>query len=203
MKVAIIDYGMCNLLSVKRAFEECGADSFITTQPSELDEATHIVLPGVGAFPDAMKMLTINGWVPEIQKNANLGIPILGICLGMQLLAEWGEEGERTKGLGLIQGEVIRFDKSYQDRIPHVGWNELHQKQPHPLFEGLPDKADFYFVHSYHFRVENHMDVLGTTPYCGGFVSVVNRQNIFGAQFHPEKSQRMGFKLIKNFLNYC
>lgn len=202
MKVAIIDYGMGNLFSVKRAFEECGANPFITTQPLELNEATHIVLPGVGAFPDGMKMLTINGWITEIQKNASIGIPILGICLGMQLLAEWGEEGERTKGLGLIQGEVVRFDTSYQQRIPHVGWNEVHQKQNHPLFEGLPNKADFYFVHSYHFRVENNIDVLGTTPYCGGFASVVNRQNIFGSQFHPEKSQRMGFKLIKNFLNY-
>lgn len=203
MRVAIIDYGMGNLFSVKRAFEECGADVFVTTNPLELNEATHIVLPGVGAFPDAMKRLASEGWIDEINNNVEIGIPFLGICLGMQLLAEWGDEVERTKGLGLIKGEVIRLIPVFEDRIPHVGWNEVHQKSIHPIFNGLPDRSDFYFVHSFHFEVSNTEDILATTPYCGGFVSAVNHKNIYGVQFHPEKSQKLGFKLIKNFLNNC
>lgn len=205
MSVLIIDYGMGNLGSVKRAFEECGANAFLSTDPKELSEASHIVLPGVGAFSDGMKHLNENGWVAPLKKTLlEDKIPLLGICLGMQLLAETGTEGGETKGLGLIEGEILKLEPTHPDeRIPHIGWNEVTPKNNHTIFQDIQPRTDFYFVHSFHFKTKNPENIIATTPYCNEFVSAVRKDNIFGTQFHPEKSSKPGFQLIKNFLNYA
>lgn len=201
MSTIIIDYGMCNLGSVRRAFEECGANVEVSSDPRDLANADRIVLPGVGAFGKGMSNLKEAGWISAIRDAVvEKRTPMLGICLGMQLLADRGYEGGEFEGLGLISGEVRRLEARGQERIPHVGWNELHQKKHSPLFDDLKDKLDFYFVHSFHFFPKSSVDVLGVTPYCGSFVSAVGREHIFGVQFHPEKSQRPGFQLIRNFL---
>lgn len=203
METAIIDYGMGNLLSVQRAFEKCGSDAVIIDNPLELRDAERIVLPGVGAFPDAMDNLRKNGWIEELNRAVlEKETPILGICLGMQLLADKGYEVWECDGLGYIPGEIIRFTQTQEkERIPHVGWNEILKREDSPLFDGIADGTNYYFVHSYHFRVANEENIATVTPYCGEFVSSVIKDNIVGTQFHPEKSQKAGFKLIKNFLS--
>ncbi len=203
METAIIDYGMGNLLSVQRAFEKCGSDAVIIDNPLELRDAERIVLPGVGAFPDAMDNLRKNGWIEELTRAVlEKETPILGICLGMQLLADKGYEVRECDGLGYIPGEIIRFTQTQEkERIPHVGWNEILKREDSPLFDGIADGTNYYFVHSYHFRVANEENIATVTPYCGEFVSSVIKDNIVGTQFHPEKSQKAGFKLIKNFLS--
>lgn len=202
METVIIDYGMGNLLSVQRAFEKCGSDAIISDNPLDLRDAEHIVLPGVGAFPDAMKNLQREGWIQELNRAVlDKQTPLLGICLGMQLLADVGYEGMICNGLGYIPGEVVLFEKTKQnERIPHVGWNEIMKEQDISLLDGIEDKTNYYFVHSYHFVPKNSNHVAAVTPYCGEFVSIVTNNNIVGTQFHPEKSQKAGFKLIKNFL---
>lgn len=203
MATLIIDYGMGNLASVRRAFEECGADVFISDDPADIKEAERLVLPGVGAFYDAMALLRKKGWVDAIRRAVlEEGIPILGICLGMQLMAESGVEGGESEGLGLVPGRVIRLESKESERIPHVGWNEVHFQQRHPFFDAISDGVDFYFVHSFHFVPSNPEHVLAITPYCGGFVSVVGKESAVGVQFHPEKSSKVGFVIIKNFLRY-
>lgn len=203
MSVAIIDYGMGNLGSVYRAFQECGAQPFISSDPTKIINADHIVLPGVGAFSEGMRHLQSRGFIEPLKKAAlEMQTPFLGICLGMQLLADKGYEGGETNGLGFIKGTVKRLEPNEPTtRIPHVGWNELNKTQSNALFAEIPDGGDFYFVHSYHLLPQDQNDVLATTPYCGSFVSVVGRRNIFGTQFHPEKSSKLGFQLIRNFLS--
>lgn len=201
--VAIIDYGMCNLDSVSRAVEECGGYPLVTDQKREIESADRIILPGVGAFPDAMSNIR-QRFLDHILREQVLErhIPLLGICLGMQLLASRGLEFTETDGLDLVPGVVDRFDTAHEDiRIPHVGWNEVYPTRSSVLFNGIPAGKDFYFVHSYHFRPSDDADILATTPYGAGFVSAVQHDLIFGIQFHPEKSQRMGFALLKNFLS--
>jgi glutamine amidotransferase len=202
-KTLIVDYGMGNLGSVKRAFEECGADVFISDDPNDCTLADHIVLPGVGAFADGMAAMTAGGWTVALcSATQEDKIPLLGICLGMQLLADKGFEGGETAGLGLIPGEVCRLVADRPEtRIPHVGWNEVHYGGKHPLFARIPTGSDFYFVHSFHFIACNYDDALATTPYCGAFVFAVSRVTVYGTQFHPEKSSRVGFQLIRNFLS--
>lgn len=203
MKVGIIDYQMGNLMSVQCAFKKCGAETVILAEPRKMSDITHLVLPGVGSFQDGMEKLHMGGWVSYIKQSVlNENIPLLGICLGMQLLASVGYEGGKTEGLGLIPGEVIRLESTDEtERIPHVGWNEVLLKQEgHPLFDKIKSGTDFYFVHSYHFCPECSEDIVTMTPYCNEFVSAVSRDYIFGTQFHPEKSQKAGFALIKNFL---
>lgn len=203
MAVLLIDYGMGNLLSVKRSFEECGADVVISDDPASLKVASHIVLPGVGSFADAMHNIRMSGWYDAIRREVmEEGIPFLGICLGMQLLATKGFEGGETEGLGLVPGEIRKLvPDTCNVRIPHVGWNEVHQSALNPLLAGIPDGTDFYFVHSFHFIPSNPSFAVGRTPYCGGFVSVVMNEKVFGVQFHPEKSQKSGFRMIRNFLS--
>jgi len=202
MNVAIIDYGLCNLDSVARALEECGGRGAVSNDPEAVLAADAVILPGVGTFRDAMAGLRAKGLDEALtQRVVREGAPFLGICLGMQLLASLGHEVERTAGLDWIPGEVARLEScSPTERVPHIGWNELHFETPAPLFRGIEPGTDFYFVHSFHFRASHAGHVLGTTPYCGGFVSAVGRDNIFGVQFHPEKSQKAGFTVLRNFL---
>ncbi len=202
MNVLVINYGMGNLGSVRRAFEECGASVLVSDDPADLTAAERIVLPGVGAFPDAMARLNAVGWPAKLRTALeNPGVHLLGICLGMQLLADKGHEGSETPGLGLIHGEVTRFAPPNGERIPHVGWNEVRPMQSSPLLADIAPDTDFYFVHSYHFRAAQLKNVLATTPYCGEFTSVVGAGNVLGTQFHPEKSSRPGFQLLRNFLS--
>lgn len=200
-KVAIIDYGMCNLDSVARAIEECGGRSQVTADARDLASASHIILPGVGAFPDAMQNLRRLGLDVAIREQVlDKSIPFLGICLGMQLMANRGFEIRECEGLGLIKGDVLRLEPSDRmERIPHIGWNEVRSREDCALFAGVPSNSDFYFVHSFHFRCEPAA-AAGHTPYAGGFVSVIESGRIFGTQFHPEKSQRLGFQVLRNFL---
>ncbi|MBN1899482.1 MAG: imidazole glycerol phosphate synthase subunit HisH [Spirochaetes bacterium] len=204
MSVCIIDYGMSNLGSIKRALEECGAEAFVSGDPHDLTRCERIILPGVGSFADGMKNLIERGWVEplkqEVLKNK---IPLLGICLGMQLLARRGYEGGETQGLDLIPGEVrLLQPTSKNERIPHIGWNEIYRIKDNPLFNHIPDHDDFYFVHSYHFVPDDKENIITQTPYCGEFVSSIHLNNILGVQFHPEKSIPLGFQLLKNFLGY-
>lgn len=200
----IVDYGLCNLGSVHRAFEECGATVVVRDRVEDLKAASHIVLPGVGAFGDAMDILNERGWTESLRHAALVdGKPLLGICLGMQLFFTIGHEGGKREGLDLVPGEVRRFGSSVGKlRVPHVGWNEIHATKGSELLRSVPDGTDVYFVHSYHASPENEDDVLLRTPYGDRFVSGIERGNIFGLQFHPEKSGRMGFNLLKNFLNF-
>ena len=201
MLVLIIDYGMGNLGSVRRSFEECGADVQILKDPQEFNGASRVVLPGVGSFKDGMEHLENRGWVDFINWMIEEKLPLLGICLGMQLLAEKGYEGGQVPGLGVIGGEVVRMDpQSDEERIPHVGWDDVCVTQSTSLFSDIPNESDFYFIHSYHFVPVCEDRIIATTPYCGGVVSAVQKNNVFGVQFHPEKSSKPGRKMLKNFL---
>jgi glutamine amidotransferase len=202
MLTVIIDYGMGNLGSARRAFEECGSNVLVSDKPEDIFRADKILLPGVGSYRDGMKLLKERGFYDAIHKAVEKEIPLLGICLGMQLLADKGYEGGETDGLGLIHGEVDKFQPQSGERIPHIGWNEIYFKKESYIFQNVLDATDFYFVHSYHFAPTSDEDVIGKTPYCGGFVSAVGRGHVFGTQFHPEKSQKPGFALIKSFLEY-
>ncbi len=203
--IGIIDYGMSNLDSVQRAIVECGGDPFVITERADFGEAAALILPGVGSYAAGMSGLEsrnfIEPLVAEVQRNS---IPILGICLGMQLLATRGLEGssDGDAGLGWIDGNVTRLPST--DRVPHVGWNEVNPVKTHPeastMFEGLTPARDFYFVHSYRFVPADDSAAVATTPYSGGFCSAVACEHVWGVQFHPEKSQRAGFRILRNFL---
>jgi glutamine amidotransferase len=202
VNVAIINYGMGNLGSVRRAFEECGAVVRIADEPAALAGAERLVLPGVGAFSDGMKNLVAGQWPAAIARTLqNPRAAILGLCLGMHLIADKGYEGGESRGLGLFPGEVKRMTAADGERLPHVGWNEVRIVRPDPLLAGIDEGTDFYFVHSYALTPAHLDDTLARTPYCGGFASVVRRGNVFGTQFHPEKSSRAGFQLLRNFLS--
>jgi glutamine amidotransferase len=200
--VGIIEYGAGNLDSVARAVEYCGGTPLVTQSPKDLRSANRLILPGVGSFAAGMQNLRGRGYEEELHEQVIVKkIPFLGICLGMQFLASLGMEPVATSGLGWIDGRVIRLKSALPgEKVPHMGWNSVAQVKASPLFSGIQPDKDFYFVHSYHFEVANVADVITTTSYCGGFVSSVSRDNIFGVQFHPEKSQRVGFQLLKNFL---
>lgn len=201
MLVLIIDYGMGNLGSVRRSFQECGADVQIISDPEKLKGASRVVLPGVGAFKDGMERLINRGWVEVIKRVVQEKIPLLGICLGMQLLAGKGHEGGMISGLEVIRGEVIRLNPlTKEERVPHVGWDEVYVAESTSIFSGIPNGSDFYFVHSYHFVPECTEKIIATTPYCGMVVSAVQDDNVFGVQFHPEKSSKSGRQLLNNFL---
>lgn len=201
-RVAIVDYGLCNLDSVRRAVEECGGSPTVTADPADLHDADRIILPGVGAFGDAMHNLR------EAKLDVALadevmggGAPFLGICLGMHLMATRGFEFGEHAGLGWVDADVVRLTPTETDRrVPHIGWNEVMPRPECPLFEGLEPGTDFYFVHSYHVRCNDPDAIAATTPYCGGFASAVGSGLVWGVQFHPEKSQRAGFQLLRNFL---
>jgi glutamine amidotransferase len=204
MSVAIVNYGMGNLASVRRAFQDIGQETFIADEPQALGRATHVVLPGVGAFGDGMRSLRDGGWVSSLEELASGRKPLLGICLGMQMLAARSFEGEETPGLALIPGEVRRLSElGCGLRIPHVGWNEVCFTRPDALFEGIPNSTDFYFVHSYAFVPVRAEHLLATTPYDGQVAAAVRKGNVFGCQFHPEKSSKAGRQILKNFASYA
>jgi imidazole glycerol-phosphate synthase subunit HisH len=199
--VAIVDTGLCNLDSIARAIEECGGKPLVTDDPGDLANAARIVLPGVGAFPEAMARLRNRGLDAALYDQVIAReIPFLGVCLGMQLLATRGAEVREVAGLGWIDGDVSLLHAGPGERIPHIGWNEVEPNAGAALFRGIPQDRDFYFVHSYVLRPAREEDVAAVTPYGGGFVSAVNRGNIYGVQFHPEKSQQVGFAVLRNFL---
>lgn len=203
MKLVVINYGMGNLASVCRALEECGGEPILSTSPADLEGADRIVLPGVGAFGDGMKNLSAAGWPQAIRSAVrNPKVRMLGICLGMQLLADKGYEYGENAGLGLVPGEVKLLTAVAGERIPHVGWNEVHFQQESELTASISDGMDFYFVHSFAFHVKDSACIIGVTPYAGEFTSIVCRGNVFGTQFHPEKSSFAGFQLLKNFISF-
>ncbi len=200
-RVGIIDYGLCNIDSVARAIETNGGRATITRDPAVVGMQDLLVLPGVGAFGAAMDNLQAWGLADAIREQVTAGLPLLGICLGMQLLAESSEESPGARGLGLIEAEVVRLKTEAPDeRIPHMGWNAVTFSADEPLFNGIESGTDFYFVHSYHMRCRRAEEQIGMTPFCGAFTSVVRSGAVVGAQFHPEKSWPAGHKLLQNFI---
>ena len=206
--IGIVDYNMGNLASVINAFESVGVDIKVESDPEKLQNYDKLILPGVGAFGDAMEHLKSNGMDEAVKAYAKSGKPLLGICLGMQLLFESSEEFGLNEGLGLIEGKVVAFNESKFDhklKVPHMGWNELFQQPVGadqcvcPLFEGLNNEFYLYFVHSFH-AVCDDKYAIGKTYYGYEFVSAVNKENIFGIQPHPEKSHENGLKIIENFV---
>ncbi len=195
--VAIIDYGVGNLRSVEKAFAANGCKGVVTSEAAKLREAERLVLPGVGAFGACMRALTDRGFDQLVRERAREGTPLLGVCVGMQMLFEESEEFGRTVGLGLLRGRVRRFGKDLV--VPQVGWNQIRQSRPHPLFAGIEDGAFFYFVHSYYCEPAEREVVRGETDYGLRYASVVARANICGVQFHPEKSQSAGLRMLANF----
>ena len=214
MSVAIIDYGSGNLHSAAKAFERASHESgqsaaiVVTNDPERVRQADRVVLPGVGAFADCRRgLLAIDGMVEAMGETVKKrGAPFLGICVGMQLLAERGLEHGVTPGLGWLGGEVVPIETRVPAlKIPHMGWNNLTQSRPHPLLEGIATGErglHAYFVHSYHFRASNPADCVATTDYGEALTAIVGRDTIVGVQFHPEKSQSMGLRLIANFLRW-
>jgi glutamine amidotransferase len=196
--VALVDYGMGNRRSVEKALEHVGARVRRTADPDEVAGADAIVLPGVGAFPEAMRRLHALRLTDTIRERAAAGVPLLGICLGMQLLFDSSEEHEGAAGLGLLPGTVTRLAAPGL-KVPHIGWNEVAFERPSTLTEGLGDAAAFYHVHSYACRPRDESDVVGRGEYGERFVSIVERGNVMGAQFHPEKSSLDGLALLHNF----
>lgn len=196
--IGILDYGMGNLMSVFNALEFLGAKSKLIKSPEETISCSHLVIPGVGAFAKAMANIKDKNFDESIYEFVKTGKPLLGICLGMQLLTDFGYEPEKTAGLGLIKGEVVMFN-GIKERIPHMGWNSIELQKDHYIFAGVKNSADFYFVHSYYFKPENNSDILSKTEYGITFASSVSRENITGLQFHPEKSQKQGLKILENF----
>lgn len=202
--VAVIDYGLGNIFSVVKAFEMIGADVMVTNSKEDILAASHIVLPGVGAFGDGMEFLQEKGLDAVLtQAVQHQKTPFLGICLGLQLLAETGEEHGEHKGLGWIPGTVRMIDAGEtQIKIPHVGWNNVEIVQENPLFADIKKDADFYFVHSYQLHCKDTKDLIATTEYGETITAAIWHENIFATQFHPEKSQDHGLKLLENFLAY-
>ena len=200
--IGIVDYNMGNLASVINAFEIVGVDIAVESDPSKLKNYDKLILPGVGAFGDAMEHLKENGMDEAVKAYAKSGKPLLGICLGMQLLFESSEEFGSSQGLGLIEGKVVAFDESKFDtklKVPHMGWNELFKQDDTKLFDGLDKEFYLYFVHSFH-AVCDDKYAIGKTYYGYEFVSAVNKDNIYGIQPHPEKSHENGLKIIENFV---
>jgi glutamine amidotransferase len=200
--IGIVDYGAGNLASVRNAFEHLGHDAVVCSSPQELESCGRIILPGVGSFRSAMNRLNSLGWTPALRQQAKAGKPLLGICLGMQLLFGIGEEHGPSEGLALLPGKVVRLTPEPPCRIPHVGWNSLKSIRPHPLLVGIKPQVDFYFVHSFHCVPDDNATVLATCDYGGEFVAVVGRDNVAGMQFHPEKSQPSGMRILENFADW-
>ena len=195
--VAIIDYGVGNLRSVEKAFAATGCTAVVSCEESVLRQADRLVLPGVGAFGACMNALNERGFDRLVRDRVAAGTPLLGVCVGMQMLFEESEEFGPTPGLGLLRGCVRRFQGDLL--VPQVGWNQIRHRRPHSLLEGIKDADFFYFVHSYYCEPVEREVILGETDYGLAYASLVARKNLFGVQFHPEKSQTVGLQLLSNF----
>ncbi len=201
--IAIVDYNMGNLASVQNAFAKLGEDTVVVSDPKKFKDYDKLVLPGVGAFGDAMEHLRERDMIAPLREYAKSGNYMLGICLGMQLLFDSSEEFGKHEGLGIIQGDVRAFDTakfSEPLKVPHMGWNRMFT-QKHPLFEGLDENHYLYFVHTYHVTCKDEKDIIGRTNYGYEFTSAVAHNNVFGIQPHPEKSHENGLKILENFIN--
>jgi glutamine amidotransferase len=202
--ILIIDYGLCNLRSVQKAFERINVPAMVTDNPRDISKADKLILPGVGSFAHGIKNITQHGWLYPLKEAVEVQkMPILGICLGMQLLTDHSAEGD-AKGLGWIPGNTSHFSKLVGTealKIPHMGWNTIQPTIVHPLLHGINPSDEFYFVHSYYVSVANAQHRLGQTSYGNSFDSAIFSGNIFGVQFHPEKSHSAGLTLLKNFSN--
>jgi glutamine amidotransferase len=208
LDVAIIDYGMGNVRSVRNAVEYCGYDAAITSDPALIADAHHLILPGVGAFGDAMKKLRDLNLIETLNREVrDKGKPLLGVCLGMQVLArsstEHAANGEPYRGLGWFEADVIRLEVNGELKIPHMGWNSLSKLRDHPVLAGVRDKdLNFYFVHSYWTKCDDPADVSAIVHYDQAITAIIARDNIVATQFHPEKSQDSGIDLLSNFLKW-
>jgi len=198
--IILIDAGAGNLRSVQKALESVGASVLRTEDPRDVLTAKKVVLPGVGAFGDYMAGLRARGLEEPINEIVQRGVPLLGICVGMQSFFDVGKEMGEHKGLGLLRGEVVRFAESLSVKVPHTGWNQLQVKNEASLFNQIDDGAYVYFNHSYYCQAAESSDVIAEVEYGIRYACAVRRENIFGVQFHPEKSQQVGLQILKNFL---
>ena len=198
--IAIIDYDAGNIKSVEKALQKLGAEVIITKDAEVILSADKVILPGVGAFGDAMSNLKKYGLVEVIQKVVEKGTPFLGICLGLQLLFERSDETPGVEGLGILKGEILRIPESGDLKIPHMGWNSLHLQNNGRLYKGLEENSYVYFVHSYYLKAEEEEIVKATTEYSVNIHASVEKGNVFACQFHPEKSSDVGLKILQNFV---
>lgn len=198
--VAIIDYGAGNLMSVKKALDYIGAESEITMDKDKILSASHIILPGVGSFGDAMQSMENRGMVETVKTAAHSGKPFLGICLGLQLLFGKSDESRGVSGLSLLSGEIVSIPKNMGLKVPHIGWNSVSIKQKCGIFKDIPDESYFYFVHSYYLKNAEEKDVAATAQYGVEIQCAIQQGNLCATQFHPEKSGKAGLKLLENFL---
>ncbi|HNX69384.1 MAG TPA: imidazole glycerol phosphate synthase subunit HisH [Candidatus Omnitrophota bacterium] len=200
--IAIIDYGMGNLRSVSKALESLGAKCRICTRGKDLACATQVILPGVGAFGDAMKELKARGFLDPVRELVARKAKLMGVCLGLQLLFEKSEEASGAKGLGILKGSVVKF-RSKNVKVPHMGWNDLRILKKHPLLDGITNGDYFYFVHTYYAKPASRTETLASCHYGKeDFSAVVGNGHVFAAQFHPEKSQEAGLRILKNFIRW-
>jgi glutamine amidotransferase len=202
--IAIIDYGMGNIHSVNKALQLYGAKTLVTNKPQDIRGADKLVLPGVGAFDDAMAELKKQDLIDVLNEQIRNKKPFLGICLGMQFLFDKSEEAKKTKGLGILKGAVKRFAGTGGQKVPHMGWNQLRNINANcPLLRGIADNAHVYFCHSFYPDPKDKNVVAAVTDYGINFASIVWKDNVYGVQFHPEKSQGVGLKMLENFVNLC
>jgi len=198
-KIVIIDYGMGNLRNVQKGFERIGFEAGVTRSKKEIERASAVVLPGVGAFKDCMDNLEKLGLIDLLLRSIEKGKPYFGICLGLQILFSESEEFGSQKGLNVIRGKVVKFKPDQEHKVPHMGWNAIEKKMEIPFLQGIESGDFFYFVHSYYVIPEDPRGISTLTEYGIPFVSSINRENIFGTQFHPEKSQQTGIRILENF----
>lgn len=199
----VIDYGMGNLGSITKALQYVGGNVLLSDKPEDLRRAERIVLPGVGAFGDGMKNLTSLGFIDVLQNEVfSTKKPFLGVCLGMQLLARTSFEFGQNTGLAWIEAEVWKLQPQNNLKVPHIGWNNVVFKKEHPLLDGIKSDADFYFVHSYQMKCWDPSIIIGEAEYGGAVTAIIARDNIFATQFHPEKSQKDGLQILKNFITW-
>jgi imidazole glycerol-phosphate synthase subunit HisH len=198
--ILIVDYGMANLRSVQKAFEQVGAQAVVSDDPNRIADADKLVLPGVGAFRDAIARLRDAGFVAPLKDHVTRGKPFLGICLGLELLFTTSYEGGVYQGLDIFPGEVVRFENVPGLKVPHMGWNTLNVRKSAPILRGLPDRPSVYFVHSYYVKPKDRSIIATETDYPTPFTSSIWHENVMATQFHPEKSQGIGLAMLRNFV---